>query len=127
MTNDAVGSGREHLIQALYDAHHRRDIEQALSLLTDDVSWPDVAGGRTLHGHEQARRYWTDQFATIEPDVTPLEIVVTGDTARVRVHQVVHDKSGNLLHEGTVVHVFTFDADRVSAMRVESAHSPDGT
>jgi uncharacterized protein YqfB (UPF0267 family) len=43
------------------------------------------------------------------------------DTARVQVHQVVRDSSGSVLQEGTVVHVFTFDGDRVSAMEVEIA------
>ena len=107
------------VIRELYDAHGRRDIEHALGHLTEDVSWPDVAGGTTLHGHDEVRRYWTEQFATIDPHVEPRQVDIEGDTARVRVHQVVRDLDGNLLHDGTVVHVFTFAADRVREMRVE--------
>ncbi|HWM21695.1 MAG TPA: nuclear transport factor 2 family protein [Ilumatobacteraceae bacterium] len=111
------------MIRFLYEAHARRDIDGALSALTDDVSWPDVAGRRTLHGHDEARRYWTEQFATIDPSVSPLDVLdveVTGDTARVRARQVVRDRSGNVLHEGTVVHVFTFDGELISGMHIEA-------
>ena len=105
----------------MYEAHARRDIEAALSLLTADVTWPDVARQTTLRGHDEARRYWTDQFATLDPRVTPVDVAVVGDEVRVSVHQVVRDLSGNLLHEGSVVHVFRFEAELIAAMRIEPA------
>jgi ketosteroid isomerase-like protein len=114
-------STRADLIRELYDAHEARDIDRALACLTEDVSWPNVAADTTMRGHDEARRYWTDQFRTIDPHVTPTHVDIVDDTARVQVHQVVRDSSGNVLHEGTVVHVFSFDGDRVSAMEIEIA------
>ena len=109
---------REALLRDLYEAHGRRDIEAALAVFTEDVEWPDVAGGTGLHGHDEVRAYWTKQFAEIDPHVTPRTITLEGDRAVVTVDQVVRALDGTLLREGEVTHTYTFRGDRIAAMQV---------
>jgi len=109
---------RDQLLRDLYDAHGRRDIDAALAVFTDDVEWPDVAGGTTLHGHDAIRAYWTKQFAEIDPHVDPTAIELEGDRAVVTVHQVVRALDGTLLQEGTVTHTYAFRDDQIASMRV---------
>ena len=103
---------REAVLRALYDAHAERDIELAVSGLTEDVEWPDVAGGRVLHGHDEVREYWTAQFAAIDPSVTPVAFDLTDEgEVEVRVHQVVRDLAGTVLRDDEVTHTYAFAAD----------------
>jgi hypothetical protein len=111
---------REAMLRELYQAHARRDIDAALARFTDDVAWPDVANGRTLHGHDEVRSYWTAQFATIDPQATPTEITVDDDRAVVAVHQVVRNLDGEVMLETDVTHTYTFRGDLVAAMEVTS-------
>ena len=109
---------REALLRELYAAHARRDIAAALAALTDDVEWPNVAAGTVLHGHDEARAYWTDQFASIDPQVEPIAFHTNGDDVVVTVHQLVRDLAGNVLHDSLVTHTFTFHGDLIARMRV---------
>ena len=85
------------------------------------MAWPDVAGGTVLRGHEACRAYWTNQFATVDPHVTPLAVAEHGDEIAVTVHQVVRSLDGKVLRDGDVVHVFTFRGDRIASMHIEEA------
>ena len=98
--------------------HGRRDIEGALTMLTPDVEWPNVAEGRVLHGRDEVRAYWTAQFAAIDPHVEPTAIAEQGDTVVVTVHQVVRDLEGAVLHDSMVTHTYTFKGDLVASMHV---------
>ena len=111
-------TGHDATLRHLYELHGKRDVEAALTMFTDDVEWPDVAGGRVLHGKDAVRAYWTKQFAEIDPHVEPSAIEVDGDTAVVTVAQTVRDLDGTLLHEGTVTHTYTFRDDLVRRMVV---------
>ena len=51
---------RELLLQA-YVAYNDRDVEALLALVSDGVDWPDDMG--QLHGKEEVRVYWTEQWA----------------------------------------------------------------
>ena len=111
-------SDHEAFLRRLYELHGARDVEGALAMFTDDVEWPDVAGGRTLHGKDEVRAYWTKQFAEIDPHVEPTAIEVDGDAAAVTVHQVVRALDGTLLREATVTHTYSFHGDLVRRMAV---------
>ena len=117
----SVPEAREALLRRLYDAHTRRDIEAALAGLTADVAWPNVAKGIVLHGRDEVRAYWTDQFASIDPHVEPRSIAAGGspDEVVVRVHQVIRSLDGALLRDGEVTHVFTFRDDLVCRMSTQ--------
>lgn len=111
----------EDLLRQIYAAFNRRDIEGVLATMTDDVEWPNVMEGTRIRGHAAVRDYWTHQFAQISPTVEPTAFAERPDgSTAVTVHQTVRDKEGNLLHEGTVTHVYRFTDDRVKGMEVES-------
>ena len=50
------------LIRAAYAAFNARDIDAALALMTPDVEWPRAFKGGFVHGPEEIRAYWTEQW-----------------------------------------------------------------
>src|SRR5436309_10785079 len=100
---------REQLLRRAYDAFNRRDIDDTLALMQPDVDWPNVLKGGRLRGHEEVRKYWILQFATIDPHVEP-ESFIEGEDGRVvvEVHEVVRACSGALLADERVKHVYAF-------------------
>jgi hypothetical protein len=105
------------IIQQAYAAFNQRDIDGALALMTEDVSWPKASEGGKVIGKEEIRAYWTRQWAEFDPHVEPLEITEEdGDKARVRVHQLVKSLQGELLADSDVVHVFTMNNGLIAAM-----------
>lgn len=105
------------LIDQAYSAFNRRDIDGALALMTDDVSWPKASEGGKVVGKQEIRAYWTRQWAEFDPLVEPLAIAeAPGSQVRVRVHQVVRSLQGELLSDSEVLHVFTLSAGLIAAM-----------
>ncbi|WP_446742328.1 nuclear transport factor 2 family protein [Silvibacterium acidisoli] len=105
------------LIEQAYSAFNRRDIDGALALMTEDVSWPKASEGGKVIGKEEIRAYWTRQWAEFDPHVEPLAIAEEdGGRAHVRVHQLVKSLQGDVLAEGEVLHVFTISDDLIAAM-----------
>jgi hypothetical protein len=105
------------LIEQAYSAFNKRDIEGALGLMTEDVSWPKASEGGKVVGKEEIRSYWTRQWSEFDPHVEPLAIAeADGGKVRVRVHQLVKSLGGEVLWDGEVVHVFTLDGGLIAAM-----------
>ncbi len=50
------------LIEQAYSAFNERDIDAALALMTEDVSWPKASEGGRVVGKEEIRAYWTRQW-----------------------------------------------------------------
>ena len=50
------------VIEQAYSAFNRRDIDGALALMTEDVSWPKASEGGSVVGKEEIRAYWTRQW-----------------------------------------------------------------
>lgn len=98
----------EKLIARVYSAFNQRDIDGALSFMSENVSWPKASEGGRIVGKQEIRAYWTRQWNEFDPHVDPLEIFndETGRT-HVRVHQVVKNLSGDLLSDTEVRHVYT--------------------
>jgi hypothetical protein len=94
----------EALIRRGYSAFNDRDIDGALAAMAPDVEWANGWEGGHVHGHEAVRAYWTRQWAELDPHVEPVEVVVAGDTAEVRVDQVVRRPDGTELRAGRVRH-----------------------
>jgi ketosteroid isomerase-like protein len=81
---------RKTLIETAYSAFNKRDIDGALALMTEDVSWPKASEGGKVVGKEEIRAYWTRQWGEFDPHVEPLAINEgDGGKVRVRVHQLV--------------------------------------
>jgi ketosteroid isomerase-like protein len=107
------------VIEQAYSAFNRRDINGALALMTEDVSWPKASEGGRVAGKEEIRAYWTRQWGEFDGRVEPLEInEEDGDKVRVRVHQLVKNLQGDLLSDSEVLHVFTMKGGLIAAMHL---------
>src|ERR1700745_124765 len=105
------------LIERAYSAFNKRDIDGALALMTEDVSWPKASEGGKVVGKEEIRVYWTRQWGEFDPHVEPLAITEEdGGKTRVRVHQLVKRLEGDVLSDSEVLHVFTVNSGLIAAM-----------
>ena len=107
------------IIEQAYSAFNKRDIDGALALMTEDVSWPKASEGGKIVGKEEIRAYWIRQWGEFDPHVEPLAITVeNGGRTRVRVHQLVKSLEGDVLSDSEVLHVFTVDRGLIAAMNL---------
>jgi hypothetical protein len=105
------------ILEQAYRAFNQRDIDAALALMTDDVSWPKASEGGKVAGKEEIRAYWTRQWGEFDPHVEPRAMTEEeGSKVRVRVHQLVKSLSGEVLFDGEVFHVYTMSNDLIAAM-----------
>ena len=105
------------LIEQAYSAFNKRDIDGALALMTEDVSWPKASEGGRVVGREGIRAYWTRRWGEFDGRVEPLAITEEdGGRIRVRVHQVVRNLEGNVLSDSEVLHIFTVNNGLIAAM-----------
>jgi hypothetical protein len=113
------------IIEQAYSAFNKRDIDGALALMTQDVSWPKASEGSKVVGKEEIRAYWTRQWGEFDPHVEPLAMTEEdGGKTRVRVHQLVKSLQGNILSDSEVLHVFTMDSGLISAMNLGDEADP---
>jgi hypothetical protein len=122
------------LVAQAYSAFNRRDIDTALSLMTDDVSWPKASEGGHVIGKAEIRSYWTRQWAEFDPHVDPLAITEEPGAPdqsklRVRVHQLVKSLHGDVLSDSEVLHIFTLRDGLIAAMHLgdEASSTPGPT
>lgn len=86
----------------LVDAYRRfngRDVDGLLSMMTDDVEWPDVPNQAVLRSKDAIRQYWLGEFAVTDPQMVPTEFVpgAAEDEIVAVVEQEVRDLSGAVL------------------------------
>ena len=113
------------VLRAAYAAFNARNADAALALMTPDVAWPRAFKGGFVRGPEQVRAYWTEQWSEIDPRVEPVGFHPEGaGIFLVDVHQVVRDKSGNVLADERVGHRFTLAHGLIQQMEVQP--SPSG-
>src|ERR1700758_2743634 len=105
------------IFEQAYIAFNKRDIDGALALMTQDVSWPKASEGGKVVGKEEIRAYWTRQWGEFDPHVEPLAITEgDGGKVRVRAHQLVKSLKGDVLSDSEVLHVFTVNTGLIAAM-----------
>ena len=105
------------LIEQAYSAFNKRNIDGALALMTEDVSWPKASEGGRVVGKEEIRAYWTRQWGEFDGHVEPQAITEeAGGRIRVRVHQLVRNLEGNVLSDSEVLHIFTMNNGLIAAM-----------
>ena len=117
------------VIEQAYSAFNKRDIDGALALMTQDVSWPKASEGGRVVRKEEVRAYWTRQWREFDPHVEPLAMSdENGGKTRVRVHQLVKSLQGDVLSDSEVLHVFTLNNGLIEAMdlgdEADSSGSP---
>ena len=110
------------LIEKAYFAFNERDIDGALALMTEDVSWPKASEGGKVVGKTEIRAYWTRQWREFNPHVEPLSMIVSnGSKAEVKVRQLVKTLAGDVLSDSDVLHVFTVKGGLIKAMELGGA------
>lgn len=109
------------LIEEIYAAFNRRDMDAIFARMKPDVDWPNsMEGGRVL-GTTEVRAYWTRQWGILNPRVDPVRIEddATGKTV-VDVHQLVRDLSGNILVDQIVQHVYSIRDGLIERMDIRT-------
>ncbi len=110
------------VIEQAYTAFNQRDIDGALALMAEDVSWPKASEGGKVIGKQEIRAYWTRQWGEFDPHVEPLAMTEEdGGRIQVRVHQLVKSLQGEVLADSEVLHVFTMEDGLIAAMDLGGA------
>ena len=113
------------LIEQAYFAFNSRDIDSALALMTQDVSWPKASEGGKVVGKDEVRAYWTRQRGEFDPHVKPLAIIeVDVGKVHVSVRQLVKSLNGDVLSDSEVIHVFTVKNGLIEAMDLGDEGDP---
>ncbi|HKX31543.1 MAG TPA: nuclear transport factor 2 family protein [Blastocatellia bacterium] len=110
----------QELLTEIYRAFNARELETILPVLHPEVDWPNGWEGGHVHGPEGVRNYWTRQWQAINPSVEPVgfETEADGRTA-VKVHAVVRDLQGNVIHDGMVRHVYLIQDGLIRHMEIQ--------
>ena len=66
------------LIAEVYSAFNQRNIDGALALMRESVSWPKASEGGRVVGKEEIRAYWSRQWKEFDPHVEPIEVIDRG-------------------------------------------------
>ena len=107
------------LLNFVYAAFNRRDIDAILPKMHPDVEWPNGMEGGWVYGHDGLTAYWTRQWGMIDPHVEPVSIEVGKDSrAIVNVHQVVKDLQGSVLMDRIVQHVYSISGGLITRMEI---------
>lgn len=121
-------SERQRLIARAYAAFNQRDIEAALALMSEDVSWPKASEGGRVVGKEEIRAYWTRQWSQFDPHVEPVEIIDRSEgKSDVRVRQVVKSLSGDVLSDSEVWHTYTISGGLIERMDLKESDAGSGS
>lgn len=110
------------LIARAYAAFNQRDIDGALALMSENVSWPKASEGGRVVGKEDIRAYWTRQWDEFDPHVEPIEVIddERGKTD-VKVHQLVKNLNGEVLSDSEVWHVYTISDGLIDRMDLKES------
>ena len=112
------------LIAQAYSAFNRRDIDSALALMSETVSWPKASEGGRVVGKEEIRSYWTRQWKEFDPHVEPLEVIdQEGGIVEVKVHQLVKSIGGDVLSDSEVGHVYTIVNGLIERMELKGSET----
>ena len=112
------------LIAQAYSAFNHRDIDSALALMSENVSWPKASEGGRVVGKEEIRSYWTRQWKEFDPHVEPLEMIDhEGGITEVKVHQLVKSHGGDVLSDSEVWHVYTIANGLIERMELREGET----
>jgi hypothetical protein len=107
------------LIAEVYSAFNQRNIDNALALMSESVSWPKASEGGRVVGKEEIRAYWTRQWKEFDPHVEPIEVIDRGaGEIEVRVHQLVKNLRGDVLSDSEVRHTYTTAGGLIERMDI---------
>jgi hypothetical protein len=109
-------------LKRIYTRFNARDMEAVLAGMHEDVMWANGMEGGHVHGRDEVRKYWTRQWAAVDPHVEPVAFArgSAGEWA-VEVHQVVRDLNGNILMDQTVGHLFRIENGLIKRFDIRGA------
>jgi hypothetical protein len=91
------------LIAQAYSAFDQQNVDGALALRSENVSWPKASEGGRVVGKEGIRAYWTRQWQEFDPHVEPIEVIDREEgKTEVKVHQLVKSLGGDVLSDSEV-------------------------
>jgi hypothetical protein len=112
------------LIAHAYAAFNQRNVDGALALMSENVSWPKASEGGRVVGKEEIRAYWTRQWQQFDPHVEPIEVIDREEgKTDVRVHQLVKSLSGDVLSDSEVWHLYTIANGLIERMDIKERDS----
>lgn len=112
-------SKERELLDFVYAAFNRREIDAILPRMHPDVEWPNGMEGGWVHGREAVRAYWTRQWGMVDPHVEPVSIETAPDGGiAVQVKQVVRDLNGKVLLDRMVEHIYTITGGLIERMDI---------
>ena len=118
----AIQSQTEQFFRKLYDAFNARDVDTALAGMHPDVNWPNMIEGGREHGHAAVKAYWEKQFEHTDPRADLQRVTPIGDDQVViEVRTVITDKSGVVVLDAMVEHVYKLRDGLVERMDVRDA------
>ena len=119
----------QRLITQAYSAFNQRNVNGALALMSENVSWPKASEGGRVVGKEEIRAYWTRQWQEFDPHVEPIEVIDREEgKTDVKVHQLVKSLGGDVLSDSEVWHVYTIANGLIERMDLrESETRSDAT
>jgi hypothetical protein len=112
------------LIAQAYSAFNQRNVDGALALMSENVSWPKASEGGRVVGKEEIRAYWTRQWQEFDPHVEPIEVIDReGGKTDVKVHQFVKSLGGDVLSDSEVWHVYTIANSLIERMDLKESEA----
>ncbi|MFM2310949.1 MAG: hypothetical protein RLZZ04_225 [Cyanobacteriota bacterium] len=105
-----IMSSNQQLLQNLYEAFNKGELETIISVMHPDVKWANGVEGGFVYGRDAVREYWTNQYKVIQVQLETLKFETDEHNRNVvTVHQIVRDVQGNLLADTTVQQIFTIE------------------
>ncbi len=109
-----------------YAAYNGQDVEALLARVRDDVDWPDGEG--SLHGKEEVRSYWTEQWTRTRTHDGPVGFNALDDgRTAVHISQVVRSLEGSVVSRGHFLHMHRIERDRRSTRAAPSSRACTAT
>ena len=121
MIESAAPNGKDQdLLDFVYDAFNRRDIEPILAVMHSNIEWPNGMEGGWVHGREEVRAYWLRQWKVVDPNVVPVRFE-SDEAGRVIVYvkQLIRDLKGAVILDRMVRHIYTIKDGLISRMDIQ--------
>lgn len=111
----ADGDEKVAILRRAFVAFNEGNIEVPLSLMCEDVDWPNTVEGGRIQGREAVRAYWTRMFKIFIPRLEPVCIgaLAPGRTIACGHERFTDTLTGDELVHKRFRHVYTWNGDRV--------------
>jgi NAD(P)-dependent dehydrogenase (short-subunit alcohol dehydrogenase family) len=107
------------IVRSAYAAFNERRTDAAVALMDAEVDWPNAPDGGFVHGREEVRRHWAEQFEKVDPRIEIDDISETSaGRVEAQVRQTIRGPDGHELPEEHAIHLFTIADDRIKRMEL---------